>query len=170
MKPKQVVQTVKPKTTATTTSAKPKQQTQQTTQTTTPKTTQTSQTTKTITTQVAKPVTTQVQQPVQTQNTAQMRQELASYKVGLRNKLAKGINFTHIIGDGNCSVSFRVDTAGNLINRKFSVQSDNDSLNNEVYKTIMNNPTYKSPPEGYKNETMTFSVKMYGGRFTVTLN
>jgi len=118
------------------------------------------------------PVTTTQNQVRQTTNVVQPTanpQALQNYKIGLRNYLARSINFANIIGDGNCSVTFKVDTAGNLINRRFSVQSDNDSLNGAVHGAIMNNPTYQSPPTNYKGETLTFSVKMYGGRYNVTL-
>ena len=107
--------------------------------------------------------------PTATVNTTEAKQELASYKVALRNKIAHSINFTKIIGDGDCAVSFKIDNAGNLTNRHFSKQSDNDSLNDAVYYAIMANPTYNSPPSSYKNETLTFSVSMYGGRYQVTL-
>jgi len=129
------------------------------------------QTSKTQTTNVQTKVQATQTKPVQTTvNPEVAKKELANYKIALRNKLAGKINFTQIIGDGNCVITFKLDTAGNLIDRKFSVQSDNDSLNNAVFNAVKNTPTYQSPPTAYKNETLTFSVKMYGGRFDVTLN
>lgn len=97
------------------------------------------------------------------------KQGLAEYKVALRNTIAHSINFTKIIGDGECAVSFKIDNAGNLTGRHFSKLSDNDSLNEVVYQAILVHPTYKSPPSSYKNETLTLSVSMYGGRYQVTL-
>jgi len=100
---------------------------------------------------------------------ATLQKELLSYKVGLRNKIAKNMNFAEVVGDGNCAVTFKIDSVGNLINRKFSVQSNNNSLNDVVYHAVMQNPSYKTPPEGYKNETLTLTVRMYGGNFEVDL-
>lgn len=113
--------------------------------------------------EVAKPA-------VQAVNTEQLKAELYSYKIALRNKLSSNISFAQIVGDGSCAVTFRLDSTGNLIGRKFSRQSDNDSLNRVVYDAIIKNPTYNPPPAGYKGEILTFTVKMYGGHFTVTLN
>ena len=102
-------------------------------------------------------------------NTAALQQEYTNYKIGLRNKIASNINFTAIVGDGSCVVSFKLDASGNLINRAFSQQSINDSLNDAVYSAMMNTPTYKTPPAGYKNQTLRLSVKMTGGNFEVNL-
>lgn len=101
---------------------------------------------------------------------AALRREYMAYKTALRNTIAATIDFASIIGDGKCSVTFRIDRTGNLIERKFSLQSDNNSLNDVVYKAMMQNPAFQPPPEGYKNETLTFTVKMYDGNFEVTLN
>ena len=101
---------------------------------------------------------------------AALRREYTAYKTTLRNTIAATIDFASIIGDGKCSVTFRIDKTGNLIERKFSLQSDNNSLNDVVYNAMMRNPAFQPPPEGYKNETLTFTVKMYGGNFEVTLN
>lgn len=106
--------------------------------------------------------------PVKVDYAAQKR-ELNAYKIALRNKLGGSINFAAVIGDGKCAVTFKLDSTGNLINRSFSLQSSNDSLNDAVYAAVMQNPTFKAPPEGYKNETLTLSVKMYGGQFEVDL-
>ncbi len=100
---------------------------------------------------------------------AAQKRELAAYKVSLRNKIGASINFAAVIGDGKCAVTFKIDETGNLTSRKFSQQSQNDSLNDAVFAAMMQNPTFKAPPEGYKNETLTLSVKMYGGNFEVDL-
>ncbi len=102
-------------------------------------------------------------------NTAAIQKEYANYKIGLRNKIASNIDFTAVVGDGSCIVSFKLDASGNLINRAFSQQSINDSLNDAVYSAMMNTPTYKTPPAAYKNQTLKLSVKMTGGNFEVNL-
>ena len=106
---------------------------------------------------------------VKAPDTAQFKKEFDAYKIALRNKLGKSINFAAVIGDGNCAVTFKLDQTGNLINRKFSVQSKNNSLNDAVYAAMMQNATFKEPPAGYGGETLTLTVKMYGGNFEVAL-
>ena len=97
------------------------------------------------------------------------QQELLQYKIALRNRIASKIDFTQVIGDGNCKVTFKINSSGTLTDRKFAQQSSNVSLNDVVYNAMMQNPAYKSPPEGYKNETLTLSVKIYGGNFEIDL-
>lgn len=103
-------------------------------------------------------------------NTAQARQELQNYKISLRNKIASKINFLAIVGDGDCTISFKISNSGKLVNRAFSKQSDNDSLNDAVYNAMMQTPAFNPPPAAYKNETLRLSVRMYGGNFEVDLN
>ena len=111
-------------------------------------------------------VQTQVTQSVQKVNS----QEMAYYKIALRNKIASKIDFTNILGDGTCVVTFKVSSSGQLTNRAFAKQSDNGMLNDEVYQAIMSTPTFKAPPTGYNGATMRLTVRMYGGQFEVSLN
>ncbi len=97
-------------------------------------------------------------------------QEMAYYKISLRNKIASKIDFTNILGDGTCVVTFKVSSSGQLTNRAFARQSDNGMLNDEVYKAVMSTPTFKAPPTGYNGGTMRLTVKIYGGQFEVSLN
>lgn len=97
------------------------------------------------------------------------RKELNIYKANLRDKIGKSINFIQVIGDGKCAVTFKIDSSGNLVNRNFSIQSPNNSLNDVVYSAILNNPTYKTPPSGYKGETLILNVQIYNGQFEVSL-
>lgn len=115
-------------------------------------------------------VKTEINPEVKVPDTAQLNKELGAYKIALRNRLGKSINFAAVIGDGRCVVTFKIDRTGNLIERKFSVQSKNNSLNDAVYAAILGNPTFKEPPEGYKGETLTLTVTMNGGNFEVKLN
>ncbi len=98
------------------------------------------------------------------------KKELLNYKIQLRDKITRDINFSRIIGDGTCIVGFKIDNNGNLISRSFIKQSQNDSLNDQVYNAIMNNPMYNPPPSGYKKETLKFTVKINGNTFAVDLN
>ena len=155
-----------------------KQQVKQPVSVTTPKVSQPTPTRQAAPT-VQKPQSTQqpaVQktQPAKTTtNTATVqrvnKQELENYKTSLRNKIARNINFANVIGDGTCTVSFSISNSGALLNRKFTKQSDNFTLNDVVYKGVMNVSSYNPPPTGYKNETMKLTVKMYNGNFEVSL-
>lgn len=122
--------------------------------------------------------TPQVQQSQTQQNTpaaaqidsSKLKAELNSYKTALRNAIGKKIDFAYVIGDGSCVVSFKVDSTGKLINRAFSQQSTNTTLNDAVYKAIMATPSYNPPPSGYKNETMYLKITFYNGNFQISLN
>ena len=138
-----------------------------------PKTTTTKQTTATAattttTTQTPPTLRNATQQNVKSQ--AEIKQELASYKNGLQNNIGRKINFANVIGDGNCAITFKVDSSGKLINRNFATKSSNITLNDAVYSAMMSTPSYNPPPEGYKSETMTLRVKIYDGNYEISLN
>ena len=143
---------------------KPKTQTQTTPKQNTQKTTQQKQ---------AQPKTIQTQTAKQSQSQAQismlMKQEVANYKTALRNRMASRMDFTKIVGDGECIVAFKVDASGRLVNRSFARQSDNDSLNDVVYNAVMQTPTFSAPPKGYKGETLHLKVRMYSNNYEVYL-
>lgn len=162
------------------TQTKPAVQTQSTTQTTkqtsvgvtvpaVPRTIYVNTTTPSTSATQQKPTLRNAQhQQVKTQ--AELKQELNTYKSGLRNTVGKRINFANVVGDGNCSITFKVDSGGKLVSRNFAQQSSNITLNDAVYKAMMSTPSYNPPPEGYKNETMTLRVKIYDGNYEITLN
>ncbi len=104
----------------------------------------------------------------QVNNTA-LKQELNNYKVSLRNTIGRKIDFTKVIGDGNCTVAFKIDSSGKLINRSFTKQSSNITLNDAVYAAVMSTPRYNAPPALYKNETLNLNIKFYNGNFEITL-
>ena len=66
--------------------------------------------------------------------------------------------------------SFKISNSGQLTNRNFAVQSENTSLNDVVYRAMMQTPSYIAPPQGYNGETLRLSVKIYSGSFEVSLN
>lgn len=101
--------------------------------------------------------------------TAQTKQELYSYKINLRNAIGQKIDFTKVIGDGDCAVTFKVDSSGRLINRNFAKQSSNITLNNAVYNAVLAVPSYMAPPSGYSNETLRLNVSFNNGNFAITL-
>lgn len=100
---------------------------------------------------------------------AAAKQELAVYKANLRNTLGRKIDFTRVIGDGSCTVAFRIDQTGRLINRSFAKQSSNNTLNDAVYEAIMSTPVYNPPPSAYNNEIMNLNIRFYNGNFEISL-
>ena len=88
----------------------------------------------------------------------------------MRNTFARKIDFTRVIGDGSCTVSFKIDLNGRLYNRSFSKQSSNNTLNDAVYAAVMATPTFNPPPEAYNNEVLNLNIKFYNGNFEISLS
>lgn len=105
----------------------------------------------------------------QAKQNANAKLEYANYKTALRNTIGKKIDFTKVVGDGNCTVAFRIDATGKLINRSFSKQSSNITLNDAVYAAVMSTPSYSPPPSAYKNETLNLNISFYNGNFEISL-
>ena len=101
---------------------------------------------------------------------AQLRQELATYKSGLRNTIGRKVDFTKVIGDGECSLSFKVNSSGRLISKAFTKQSSNITLNDAAFNALNTTTSYNPPPEGYKGETFKLTIKFYNGNFEISLN
>lgn len=107
--------------------------------------------------------------PKATIDTAALARELHNYKTGLRNTIGRKVDFTKVIGDGECIVAFKVDSNGKLINRSFAKQSNNITLNDAVYKAVMSTPSYNPPPAGYKNEILNLKVRFFNGNYDISL-
>ena len=100
---------------------------------------------------------------------AAAKQEYANYKAQLRNTIGRKIDFTKVIGDGSCTVAFKIDANGKLINRSFAKQSSNNTLNDAVYAAVMATPTFNPPPSAYNNETLNLNIKFSNGNFEISL-
>ena len=100
---------------------------------------------------------------------AAAKQELTAYKANLRNTLGRKIDFTKVIGDGSCTVSFKIDSKGRLINRSFAKQSSNNTLNDAVYQAIMSTPIFNPPPASYNDEFLNLNIRFYNGNFEISL-
>ena len=86
--------------------------------------------------------------------------EMLKYKGSLRAALFAKLPVGSIQGSGSCSVQFSVDKSGKLINRTFTKQSENKSLNDAVYYMLMSVPHFASPPEGYNQEVIRMNITM----------
>ena len=108
-----------------------------------------------------KPVQQQTSKPVEEKNTYNPNSpEMLKYKGSLRSALFAKFPVGSIQGSGSCSVRFSVDKTGKLINRSFSKQSDNKSLNDAVYYMLMSGPRFASPPDGYNQELIQMNINM----------
>ena len=93
--------------------------------------------------------------------------EVQNYKLRLRNALFYKLNYSAIQGAGKCGVQFAVNSEGKLINRAFTFQSDNKTLNDEVYKMLMRLPTFDAPPQGYNGELIKLSIEFNNGEYEI---
>lgn len=100
----------------------------------------------------------------QTQTTTNNK-ELQNYKSALRQTLFKRLNIGSIEGNGECIISFSLSSEGKLLNRRFVRQSDNTSLNNAIYRMLMNTPYYVEPPATYKGETFALKFRYNNGYY-----
>jgi len=175
-------------TTQTTKQSAPLPQTTNKTKQTVTAQTQTQTTQKTPAQTAPKPQTqpttqTQVQTQVQTQtktqtaavvvpqkSQAQLRQELSSYKSGLSTTIGRKIDFTKVIGDGECALSFKINSNGRLTSKTFTKQSSNITLNDAAFNALNTMTSYNPPPEGYNGETLHLTIKFYNGNFEISLN
>ena len=107
------------------------------------------------------------QKAEQARKAAQAKVEYANYKAALRNTIGRKIDFTRVIGDGSCTVAFKINSSGKLVNRSFVKQSSNITLNDAVYAAVMATPTYNPPPSAYNNETLNLNISFYNGNFEI---
>lgn len=103
-----------------------------------------------------------------TSNNISSQLEVTNYKISLRNKLFSNLSVSSIQGSGKCGIEFAVDSSGKLINRAFTFQSDNKSVNDEVYKMMMRTPVFSAPPSGYKGEKIKLVLSFDNGSFEIS--
>lgn len=140
----------------------------------TPVKTTTAQTTAASSTHVQTQANTSAQQVtapvVPAKSAAQLKQELAAYKSNLRNAIGKKIDFTRVIGDGECSLSFKINSNGRLTSKAFTKQSSNMTLNDAAFNALNTMTSFNPPPEAYNGETLKLIIKFYNGNFEISLN
>jgi len=95
---------------------------------------------------------------------------MIDYKTKLRAALFSKFAVGSIQGSGTCSISFSVDKTGKLINRKFTRESDNKSLNDTVYYMLMSVPKFSAPPAGYNGETIRMNFSINNGNYEISIN
>lgn len=97
----------------------------------------------------------------------EMTEEYYNYKLTLRQALFSKLSVASVQGSGTCGIEFSVDSTGKLINRGFTFQSDNKSVNDEVYKMLMRMPKFYPPPSGMASEKIKMVFKFNNGSYYV---
>ena len=95
--------------------------------------------------------------------------EMLQYKGSLRAAMFSKFPVGSISGSGICSVHFAIDSSGKLINRGFTKQSDNKSLNDAVYYMMMSVPRFSPPPSEYNGETISMTFKINNGEYEISI-
>ena len=85
----------------------------------------------------------------------------------MRQALFSNLSITSVQGSGKCQIEFSIDKTGKLINRAFTYQSNNKSLNDEVYKMLMKMPKFYPPPKSYNGEKLKLYFEFNNGNFTI---
>ena len=93
--------------------------------------------------------------------------ELVNYKNQLRSRLLSNLRFSQVQGSGECGIEFSIDSSGKLLNRNFSYQSDNKSINDEVYKMLMRTSYFLPPPEAYKGEKIKMVFRINNTNYSI---
>ncbi len=95
---------------------------------------------------------------------------MLKYKGDLRAALFSKFAAGSIPGSGSCEIEFAVDKTGKLINRKFSRESDNKTLNDVVYYMLMSVPKYLPPPSEYNGQTIRMKFVIENGSYEISIN
>lgn len=94
---------------------------------------------------------------------------MIDYKTKLRARLFSKFAVGSIQGSGACSISFSIDNTGKLINRKFTQEAENKSLNDAVYYMLMSTPTFTAPPSEYNGETIRMNFSINNGDYEISI-
>lgn len=93
--------------------------------------------------------------------------EVINYRTALRQRLFSNLDLYKIEGSGTCGITFAIDENGKLINRNFTFQSDNQTVNDEVYKMLMRTPKFTPPPTSYANKTIKMVFKLTSDSYEI---
>lgn len=106
------------------------------------------------------------QKPLYNPNSA----EMLRYKNNLRSALFTQFAVGSISGSGECSVQFALNKNGRLVERKFSHESSNKSLNDAVYYMLMSVPQFDPPPSEYNGQTIHMNFKIDNGNYEISIH
>ena len=123
--------------------------------------------------QTAKPVTKQTtakpaQQTAKQTPKRTLDYEMINYRSALRMRLFSNLKLAEVQGSGKCGIEFSVDSTGKLINRGFTFQSDNETVNKAVYEMLMRTPRYTPPPESYDGRKIKMTFTLSPGSYEIS--
>lgn len=95
-------------------------------------------------------------------------EEMNNYKVALRQALFNNLEVTAITGSGDCVIEFSIAKDGKLINRNFTKQSQNASVNQTVYNMMMKLPYYYAPPKTYSGDKIKLHFVFDNGNYSIS--
>jgi len=107
------------------------------------------------------------QKPQQSTPARSNMYEMLNYKNKLLNTLKNNLHFSEIQGSGECGIEFSINSSGKLINRNFTYQSDNKSVNDAIYHMLMRTAYVSAPPEGYKGEKLKIIFRISNTNYTI---
>ncbi len=115
-----------------------------------------------------KPTSTTLPASPKPQRPVMSKTEFENYKNGIRLALLSKLDLVKITGAGECAVKFSLAQNGKLINRGFLYQSNNKSLNDQIYYMLMRLPIYKTPPAGYSGEVIKLKFRIDNGAYEIS--
>lgn len=115
----------------------------------------------------AKKTGTKITQIVKSQQAQKADEEWYNYRIALRQALFYNLSVVSINGSGKCQIEFAIDKNGRFINRAFSYQSPNESVNQEVYKMMMKMPSYYPPPDSYNGQKIKMLFSFDNGSYYI---
>ena len=94
--------------------------------------------------------------------------EFENYKNSIRLALLSKLDLVKIKGTGECAIKFSLGQNGKLLNRGFIYQSNNKTLNDQIYLMLMRLPAYKTPPNGYNGEIIKIKFYIDNGAYEIS--
>ncbi len=94
--------------------------------------------------------------------------EMLNYRSALRMRLLSNLTISEVEGVGKCGIEFAIDGTGKLINRGFTFQSDNKTVNDAIYKMLMRTPHFNPPPASYDGRKIKMTFTLGNGSYEVS--
>ena len=101
-------------------------------------------------------------------NEKQNAKQWDSYKVSLRQALFNNLAVTSIVGSGDCIIEFAIAKDGKIVERAFTQQSPNESVNKAVYNMMMKMPYYYVPPIAYNGQKIKLHFSFNNGNYSIS--
>ena len=96
------------------------------------------------------------------------KEDWNNYKVALRQALFNNLAVTSVVGSGECVIEFAIQKDGKIIQRSFSSQSPNETVNQAVYNMMMKLPYYYAPPSFYNGDKIKMKFLFKNGTYEIS--